>query len=209
MLAALSVEWFRALQRQMNAAPEKYRRIGASDVRVLVRVVGGNGPTADRAAGLVFRDYGCAEVCEVTEPRFFDPDFIIEGPYDVWIEMVENICEHGGADTRQALSPIGELSQRELQVITLMRMGASTAAIADQLYISKATVRNHIQNILSKLKVHTRLEAVAYVNRIAADGHEPHRERSDGDGAAQARGLAGGEEPQSTRSQVGPLTRRR
>jgi PAS domain S-box-containing protein len=63
--------------------------------------------------------------------------------------------------------PPGELSQRELQVITLMQTGASTAAIAEQLYISKATVRNHIQNIFGKLKVHTRLEAVAYVNRVA------------------------------------------
>lgn len=69
--------------------------------------------------------------------------------------------------SEEALPPIGELSQRELQVITLMRAGASTAAIADQLYISKATARNHIQNIFSKLKVHTRLEAVAYVNQIA------------------------------------------
>ncbi|MBI2828330.1 MAG: PAS domain-containing protein [Acidobacteria bacterium] len=69
--------------------------------------------------------------------------------------------------SEEVLTPIGELSQRELQVISLMREGASTAAIADQLFISKATARNHIQNIFSKLKVHTRLEAVAYVNQVA------------------------------------------
>ncbi|MBI2962800.1 MAG: PAS domain-containing protein [Deltaproteobacteria bacterium] len=69
--------------------------------------------------------------------------------------------------TSEDALPPGELSPRELQVITLMRAGASTAAIAEQLYISKATVRNHIQSIFAKLKVHTRLEAVAYVNRIA------------------------------------------
>lgn len=68
---------------------------------------------------------------------------------------------------QETLSPVGELSQRELQVVTLMRAGAGTATIADQLCISKATVRNHIQSIFSKLKVHTRLEAVACVNRIA------------------------------------------
>lgn len=66
--------------------------------------------------------------------------------------------------------PIGELTQRELQVVTLMRTGATTAAIAEQLFISKTTVRNHIQNIFSKLKVHSRLEAVAYVNEIARRG---------------------------------------
>jgi PAS domain S-box-containing protein len=75
----------------------------------------------------------------------------------------------------EALSPVAELSRRELQVITLMRAGASTAAIADQLFISKATVRNHIQNIFAKLKVHNRLEAVACVNRIAAGSRAPRR----------------------------------
>ncbi|GEM_PF-186652 len=67
----------------------------------------------------------------------------------------------------ETVSPIGELTRRELQVVTLMRTGATTAAIAEQLFISKTTVRNHIQNIFSKLKVHSRLEAVAYVNEIA------------------------------------------
>jgi len=106
MLAPLSVEWFRALQRQMNATPEKYRRIGASDVRMVVRVVGGNGPATDRAVGLVFGDYGCAEVCEVADARTFDPDFTIEGPCDAWTEMVENIRQHGGADARHTLNTL-------------------------------------------------------------------------------------------------------
>jgi DNA-binding NarL/FixJ family response regulator len=47
-----------------------------------------------------------------------------------------------------------------------MRTGATTATIAAELCVSKATVRNHIQNLFAKLKVHTRLEAVAYVNRV-------------------------------------------
>ena len=51
-----------------------------------------------------------------------------------------------------------------------MRAGATTMAIAEQLFISRATVRNHIQNIFTKIQVHTRLEAVAYVNQIAQRG---------------------------------------
>lgn len=87
--------------------------------------------------------------------------------------QIELLVRQQLAQTRLKLTapeeplPPGELSQRELQVVTLMRAGASTAAIAEQLYISKATVRNHIQSIFAKLKVHTRLEAVAYLNRIA------------------------------------------
>jgi DNA-binding NarL/FixJ family response regulator len=57
-----------------------------------------------------------------------------------------------------------ELTTREREVLSLMKQGASTARTADKLCISRATVRNHIQNIFSKLGVHTRLEAVAYVN---------------------------------------------
>jgi len=74
------------------------------------------------------------------------------------------------AASEETLTLGGELTPRELQVVTLMRAGATTAAIAEQLFISKTTVRNHIQNIFSKLKVHTRLEAVACVNHLAGQG---------------------------------------
>lgn len=89
--------------------------------------------------------------------------------------QIEVLVRQQLAQTQLAMSEetpplIVELTQRELQVVTLMRTGATTAAIAEQLFISKTTVRNHIQNIFSKLKVHSRLEAVAYVNEIARRG---------------------------------------
>ncbi len=58
-----------------------------------------------------------------------------------------------------------DLTRREIQVLHLMRQGATTHAIADSLYVSRATVRNHIQHIFAKLDVHNRLEAVAAANR--------------------------------------------
>ncbi len=61
-------------------------------------------------------------------------------------------------------SPAIELTAREREVLGLMKQGASTTVTAEKLFISRATVRNHIQNIFSKLGVHTRLEAVAYIN---------------------------------------------
>lgn len=71
------------------------------------------------------------------------------------------------AANEATLRPVRELSKRELEVVNLMRAGATTAVIADQLCISRGTVRSHIQNILSKLKVHSRLEVVTYVTEIA------------------------------------------
>jgi PAS domain S-box-containing protein len=57
---------------------------------------------------------------------------------------------------------LDELTPREYQVLELLARGADTETIATELVISEATVRNHIQHILRKLGVHSRLEAAAY-----------------------------------------------
>jgi PAS domain S-box-containing protein len=57
------------------------------------------------------------------------------------------------------------LSRREIEVLRLMTEGLNTSATADRLHVSRATVRNHVQNIFGKLGVHTRLEAVAFATR--------------------------------------------
>ena len=54
------------------------------------------------------------------------------------------------------------LTAREWQVLELLAQGLSTSAIAGTLTISPSTVRNHVQNILGKLGVHSRLEAITY-----------------------------------------------
>lgn len=57
------------------------------------------------------------------------------------------------------------LTRRELEILQLLAQGLSNDVISRQLYISPTTTRNHIQNILSKLGVHSKLEAVAYAVR--------------------------------------------
>jgi DNA-binding CsgD family transcriptional regulator len=63
--------------------------------------------------------------------------------------------------TAQQDLPIPALTAREQDVLVLLAEGADTAAIATQLLIGSSTVRNHVQRILHKLGVHSRLEAVA------------------------------------------------
>ncbi len=59
------------------------------------------------------------------------------------------------------------LTSRELEVLTLLVQGLSGADIATKLSISRNTVRTHIQSILTKLQVHSRLEAAAFAVRHA------------------------------------------
>lgn len=57
------------------------------------------------------------------------------------------------------------LTPREREVLQLLSQGLDGAAIAAELFVSPATVRNHIQHILTKLRVHNRVEAVAIALR--------------------------------------------
>jgi len=60
--------------------------------------------------------------------------------------------------------PLASLTLRERQVIRLLARGASTREMAARLRVSRTTIRNHVQSILGKLGVHSRLEAVALVS---------------------------------------------
>jgi DNA-binding NarL/FixJ family response regulator len=68
------------------------------------------------------------------------------------------------ADERQAV-PSPRLTDRELEVLKLVAQGMSNREIATELYISENTVKNHVRNILEKLHLHSRMEAVVYAVR--------------------------------------------
>ena len=55
-----------------------------------------------------------------------------------------------------------ELTAREKEILRSLAEGLSTAAIARKLFIAPVTVRNHVQNLLHKLDVHSKLAAVVY-----------------------------------------------
>jgi len=64
----------------------------------------------------------------------------------------------------EAVWLLSKLTKREREVLALLIEGAGTEAIARSLVISPQTARTHVQNILSKLGVHSRLEAAALFN---------------------------------------------
>jgi two-component system NarL family response regulator len=65
---------------------------------------------------------------------------------------------------RDDLPPPG-LTEREMQVLALMAQSRSNKEIAATLFISENTVKNHVRNILEKLHLHSRMEAVTYAWR--------------------------------------------
>lgn len=61
--------------------------------------------------------------------------------------------------------PAGELTAREQEILRLIGRGLSNQAIAQTLVVELGTVKNHVHNILHKLNVTSRRDAVAYLNR--------------------------------------------
>jgi two-component system nitrate/nitrite response regulator NarL len=60
---------------------------------------------------------------------------------------------------------MAKLTKREKEILALLADGADNNAIAQVLVISPGTARTHVQNVLGKLGVHSRLEAAAFVMR--------------------------------------------
>ena len=98
-----------------------------------------------------------------------------------WVELISAVraAYHGETiisqeELQQVLSklrggnPAGRathLTDREEEVLACMREGLSNAMVAQRLGVTPNTVRNHVQRILYKLNVHTRLEAVVLTSR--------------------------------------------
>jgi LuxR family maltose regulon positive regulatory protein len=70
--------------------------------------------------------------------------------------------------SRVAQSPalVEQISQREHDVLNLIAIGASNREIADQLVIALPTVKKHISNILGKLNVTNRTQAIARAREL-------------------------------------------
>jgi len=61
--------------------------------------------------------------------------------------------------------PAPKLTNREMEVLRAVARGLNNREIAKELFISENTVKNHIRNILEKLQLHSRMEAVVYAVR--------------------------------------------
>jgi DNA-binding CsgD family transcriptional regulator len=91
--------------------------------------------------------------------------FVVHLFRDIAVGEAQLPLAHEGQPSAASSGPATTLTRREREVLRLMGDGLNTAAMARRLQLSRATIRNHVQNILLKLDVHSRLEAVALGRR--------------------------------------------
>jgi DNA-binding NarL/FixJ family response regulator len=72
------------------------------------------------------------------------------------------------AEQRDAQNLLDDLTEREREILQLLAEGMRNDDIAAKLFISPQTVQTHVRNILGKLRVHSKLEAVAFAVKHGA-----------------------------------------
>ena len=123
------------------------------DDTLLVRVVEAG------ASGFLMKESPLAELIDATRAVGRGETVIPQG-------MLGSLLDHLVGRRRkqdEAMHHIARLTPREKEVLSYLADGADNSVIASELYISPETVRTHVQKILGKLNVHSRLEAAAFV----------------------------------------------
>lgn len=82
-------------------------------------------------------------------------------------EIVEllRLASHGREQEREARAGIERLTRREMEVLQALAKGWSNKEIAERLHMSVDTERTHMMNVLGKLGVHSRLQALLFAVR--------------------------------------------
>jgi len=124
------------------------------------------GDTQDDTVAIACIEVGCAGVLDKSR---------------AWVELVSAVraAYHGETiisqeELQRVLSKVrgggdggraSRLTEREDEVLACVRDGLTNAQVAERLGLSANTVRNHVQRILYKLNVHSKLEAVVLTSR--------------------------------------------
>jgi NarL family two-component system response regulator LiaR len=181
-------------------------RAAAPEVRVLIFSLHDNEDTQlealhEGAAGFLSKDVPVETVARVVSSVVRGEAAISRTITMRLIERLQLLPE-GGTGMRPVRSP---LTSREWEVLDLLCQQMDTKQIAETLVLSEETIYTHAKNLLRKLKVHSRQEAVAAAQHLrrpivglAANGDESYG--SDSDGVKPSRHSVGALPPGATRS---------
>ena len=105
-----SVEFFRALQTLMQGERERFKRLGYFDATIGVRVL--DAPAGTQEYVLQFEVFDCTQVRGTTDLGNEATDFVLEGDFETWTEMLRNITTHGAADLAHGINTLTHLGER-------------------------------------------------------------------------------------------------
>ncbi len=114
------------------------------------------GAVRSGAVGVVGKKSGTRTVLRAVQAAL-DGEGVV--PRAMLPELFRRLLDLG---ERNADSPLNRLSPREREVLALLGRGWNNARIGRELFISPHTVRTHVQNILQKLEMHSKLEAATF-----------------------------------------------
>jgi DNA-binding NarL/FixJ family response regulator len=88
--------------------------------------------------------------------------------------LIDELARRPALDA-DTVAGIGDLTDRELDVLRLVARGMSNAEIAGELFLGEATVKTHLGRVFSKLQVRDRAQAVvaAYESGVVTPGNQP------------------------------------
>ena len=111
------------------------------------------------ASGYLLKDIPLDEVAEVVRAVFGGQSLINPSMAGKLLTEFATLAKRDDEERAQQV-PAPKLTDREMQVLKLVARGMNNRDIAKELFISENTVKNHVRNILEKLQIHSRMEAV-------------------------------------------------
>jgi two-component system, NarL family, nitrate/nitrite response regulator NarL len=116
------------------------------------------------AAGYIHKSRGVLALVAGIE-RVMRGDIIVDIPHELSVRWQGQV-----GDKRQLAA---RLTAREQECLAMLTEGLDTATMAARLCVSRTTIRTHIQAVLTKLDVHSRLEATSVAVRYDLIGRSP------------------------------------
>jgi len=111
------------------------------------------------ASGYLLKDIPLDEVAEAVRAVHGGHSLISPSMAGKLLTEFATLARREDTEPPQQL-PAPKLTDREMQVLKLVARGMNNRDIAKELFISDNTVKNHVRNILEKLQIHSRMEAV-------------------------------------------------
>jgi two-component system NarL family response regulator len=111
------------------------------------------------ASGYLLKDIPYDEVADVVRAVHGGQSLINPSMAAKLLTEFAALAKRDGEERVQQV-PAPKLTDREMEVLRLVARGMNNRDIAKELFISENTVKNHVRNILEKLQIHSRMEAV-------------------------------------------------